>query len=82
MAHLFSYFYSKTLWFAQKVRTVFKHMVVNSGLIVVNDYITGWWFQTLIILRHAQLPPQGQCFGISQTNNPEPQMLNHKTLNP
>ena len=46
MAKLFSYFYSKTLWFAQKVRTVFKHMVVNSGLIVVDDYITGWWFKT------------------------------------
>jgi len=31
-----------------------------------------------IILRHAQKPAQGQCFGIYQTTNPK--TLNPKTL--
>ena len=27
---------------------------------------------SIIVLRHAQIPAQGQCFGISQTTNPKP----------
>ena len=33
-----------------------------------------------IILRHAQKPAQGQCFGIYQTTNPKPS--NPKPKNP
>ena len=37
-----------------------------------------------IILQHAQTPSQGQCFEISQTMSPKPQILNPKpkTLKP
>jgi hypothetical protein len=76
---------SAAAWASSKMRVyIYRHITIFN--ITARPY--GWlarltWNSNInIILRHAQKPVQGQCFGFYQTTTLNPKALNPKTPKP